>query len=298
MYISPSNSQANYPAPSDKKPISIANYLPPSDGPVYLRPSNPNMPKDDSKNIDDYQPPKDLYAFPPNSDANYPPPLNKKPISVSSYLPPPAGPSGYPIYLGPTNPNLIPDDTKIPDMPPDNGPGNDDGNSNPDMNPSEMYDGNPDRPSDETKLIDSPPPGFMPSKRPLYIDSNPDPHSHDDHYFDSHSPPHHDLPFSFDINEFKHGLHGHDAFPEVIVDHDPHLDFHHDFHHDFEHDHHHFHVCTSLLKRILSICLLFLIIVELFCRVYRPLPLLQRQLHHLHQNQKNLYLKNQKNNHV
>lgn len=108
-------------------------------------------------------------------------------------------------------------------------------------NNKDNYDSNmgsdPDRPSDETKLIDSPPPGFKPSKNPNDISLDPaylDQDSHDHHHeldshpqiFDSHSS------YPFDGDSLKN-LHGFDAFPEVLHDHN-----HHDEHDFFEQFHH------------------------------------------------------------
>lgn len=218
--------------------------------------------------INAYVPPKDLYSFPP-SNINYPAPAPddslRNPISVSSYLPPPAGPSQFPVYLGPTNPDIISMSNDNKGMMQNEDSNDNDEKNNSDMNADDMNvdNGNPDRPSDGTKLIDAPPPGFMPSKRPdtlslplpPYPDSPDHDHYHDHHhehahdhdhgpylhedhdhppFHGSHSPSHHDFPF--DVSDFKH-VHGHDAYPEIIIHHDPHHDFH-----DFEHDHHHFHL--------------------------------------------------------
>lgn len=171
--------------------------------------------------IGDYKPPPNLYAFPPNNDALYPVPGDtRKPISVSSYLPPPSGPSNYPIYPGPVmsqpastlhtqvdsfgsidNPN------DVKDMDDNGGSAQDNGN---------VDSGNPDRPPNDTNFIDRPPPNFAPNKKPdfplpPYLDSDPHihdhhhDHHHDDHFYDS-------APFSPYGDNLKH-LHGFDAFP-------------------------------------------------------------------------------------
>lgn len=53
-----------------------------------------------------YVPPKDLYAFPPNTNSIYPPPhqIPKQQVPDPNYLPQKAGPS----YQGPVNPDYIP----------------------------------------------------------------------------------------------------------------------------------------------------------------------------------------------
>lgn len=194
-----------------------------------------------------YTPPKNTYAFPPNQDSLYSPPdASRKPISVSSYLPPPSGPSHYPIYAGQTNPNnILPLNTQT-----DNGNGggeNNDGNDDKmQSNDNSNSNSDPDRPSDDMKLIDKPPSNFMPSKRPSipsfpFLDNNDSSnsdsiddhanhhdhgHYHDDHSFiDSHYP--------IETDSFKH-LHGFDSYPEIILDHDPHH-FYDDHPHHFHH---------------------------------------------------------------
>lgn len=173
----------------------------------------------------DYKPPslEQTYAFPPNSDAFYPPPPAKKPISVSSYLPPPAGPANYPIFPGPITSKPVsslhtqadnsgPIDSGVNDL-------NDmsEMNGNKDDNKGDMGSSNPDGPSDDTKLIDKPPVDFIPSKNPSvpsfpFLD-----HDHDHDHFHDH--PHHDYhhfhdhePYSPYDDSLKH-LHGFEAFP-------------------------------------------------------------------------------------
>lgn len=174
----------------------------------------------------DYKPPANPYAFPPNIDAPYPPPGNQKPISHSSYLPPPSGLTNYPIYPGPVPVSSL--NTQV-----DNSDSLDNTNDMGDMDggkdDSSMDNGNPDGPSDDMKLIDKPPANFMPNKKPQFpavpfLDS----HDHDDHGHD-HSqheheheeildhPPHdyHSYdggPFSPYDDSLKH-LHGFEAFP-------------------------------------------------------------------------------------
>ncbi|XP_031623884.1 stress response protein NST1 [Contarinia nasturtii] len=194
--------------------------------------------------LSNYKPPslEQTYAFPPNSGAFYPPPSAKKPISVSSYLPPPAGPASYPIFPGPisakpvsmlhtqvdnsgsvdsmTTPNDMSDMNEMPNK--------DDVNSS-----------NSDGPSDDTKLIDKPPADFVPNKKPSYpsfpfLDHHPHDHDHGHEHIHDHPPQdyHDHEPYSPYDDSLKH-LHGFEAFPEVIID-DPH-------HHDYFDDHHDFH---------------------------------------------------------
>lgn len=193
-----------------------------------------------------YTPPKNTYAFPPNQDSLYSPPnASRKPISVSSYLPPPSGPSNYPIYAGPTNPNNIsPLNTQIGDS---NGNGKNNDGDDDKMQSDVNSDSNsePDRPSDDMKLIDKPPSNFMPSKKPSkpsfpFLDnndsSNSDPvddqaHHHDHYHHDDHSFIGSNYPIEMD--SFNH-LHGFDSYPEIILDHDPHH-FYDDHLHHFHH---------------------------------------------------------------
>lgn len=90
--------------------------------------------------------------------------------------------------------------------------GKDDGN---------MDNGNPDRPSDDTQLIDRPPANFMPNKKPdfpgvPFLDHDSHDHDHHNHEQIFDHPPHGDHydsgPFSPYDDSLKH-LHGFDAFP-------------------------------------------------------------------------------------
>lgn len=178
-----------------------------------------------------YKPPANLYAFPPSNAVYSPPGDARKPISVSSYLPPPSGPSNYPIYPGPvpvsmpvSGLNTQADNSGSPgDMVANNG------NGEINVGPSDDDDkdmDNPDRPSDDTQLIDKPPPNFMPSKKPdfpslSFLDDH-DAHEHHEHDHDHHHHHHpHDEqifdhpPFSYD-DSLKH-LHGFDAFPGTAL---------------------------------------------------------------------------------
>lgn len=166
---------------------------------------------------------------------------------MSSYLPPPSGPSPYPIYAGPTNPNNIsPLNTQT-----DAGTNGDGTNS--DANDDKMQsdddnDSNSDRPSDDMKLIDKPSSDFMPSKKPSMpsfpfldnsdssnddsVDDHAHHHNHDHNHHDDHS--FIDSNYPIEIDSFKH-LHGFDAYPEIILDHDPHNFYDDDHHHHFHH---------------------------------------------------------------
>lgn len=188
----------------------------------------------DAPASDYQQPPPHTYAFPPNSHSDYPPPSPKKPISVPSYLPPPSGPTNYPIYPGPLAPkdavstlNTQVDNSDsvdgMNDLSDVNGtPGNDDDKN--DANMDNVND-NPDRPSDDTKLINRPPLGppenFLPTKKPdfpsiPFIDQD----SHDHHYEHEHEHEH--------VHHFEHEHeHIHDHLPhEHIHDHPPHEHIH------------------------------------------------------------------------
>lgn len=109
------------------------------------------------------------------------------------------------------------------------------------MDNSNMDDGNPDRPSDDMKLIDRPPANFIPNKKPdfpsvSFLDNDANNHDHDhdhdhahdyphdhghDHDHDHHHHHHHGdiiydhAPFSSYDDSLKH-LHGFDAFPGII----------------------------------------------------------------------------------
>lgn len=156
-----------------------------------------------------YTPPTNLYAFPPNIDAVYPPPGDiRKPISIPNYLPPPSGPTNYPIYPGPVIPKPYPplnsQVDNMQDTDENAGPNVNDGNGNGNGNTNMDNDG-PDRPSDDMQIFDKPPPEFLSGKRPevpslpfLDHDHN---HDHDDHHFD---------------DSLKH-LHGFEAFPGTLV---------------------------------------------------------------------------------
>lgn len=163
-----------------------------------------------------YTPPTNLYAFPPNIDAAYPPPGGpQKPISVSSYLPPASGPTNYPIYAGPLAPRPEPPlspqrDNMQQNSPPDMD-GNDSGNDN------GMNDGGPSQPSDDLKQIaDKPPSNFMPEIKPdvpslPFLDHEHDQGDDHDHHSDDHPP---FPPYSDD--SLKH-LHGFDAYPGILI---------------------------------------------------------------------------------
>lgn len=161
-----------------------------------------------------YTPPANLYAFPPNVDASYPPPGDtRKPISISSYLPPPSGPTNYPIYPGPVMPKPeLALNSQADNMQEKARPDMEDGNDN-------INNGSPDRPSDDMQQIfDKPPSELVPGKKPdvplQFVDHDHDhDHEHDhDHPFDDHPP--FSLPYSDD--SLKH-LHGFDAFPGILA---------------------------------------------------------------------------------
>lgn len=165
----------------------------------------------------------------------YLPPSKEKPISVSSYLPPPSGPTQYPIYPGPIMAKPIsPLNTQA-----DNGGSVDNNmkelnemneNQGPEDDNGGMGDVNPDGPSDDTKLIDKPPANFMPNKKPdfpslSFLDHDPNDHGHDypphdhshEHEHEHHHHHHDDIiydhaPFSPYDDSIKH-LHGFNAFP-------------------------------------------------------------------------------------
>lgn len=158
---------------------------------------------------------------------------------MPSYLPPPSGPTNYPIYPGPLAPkeavsslNTQADNSGLVDsgvnaMNDMNGmngsPGKYDDNGN-----ANMDNGNPDGPSDDTQLIDRPPPNFMPNKKPdfpsiSFLDQDSHDHNHDHHHYeDIHDHPPHDHHF-YDHDSFstyddslKH-LHGFEAFPGNFI---------------------------------------------------------------------------------
>lgn len=170
----------------------------------------------------DYQPPKHLYSFPPNSDSLYPPPGDiRKPISVSSYLPPASGPTNYPIYPGPIMPRPVSSlNTQVDNSGSTNNDmeSADNGDSNMDEN-TNMDGGNPDRPSDDMKLIDRPPPNFMPNKNPQFpalsfSNGAPLDHPHDhDHSHDHEHDHNHDQPPDYDDHHHDDHFHEHGSFP-------------------------------------------------------------------------------------
>lgn len=158
---------------------------------------------------------------------------------MPSYLPPPSGPTNYPIYPGPLAPKeavsslhtqadnsgLVDSMNGVNDLNDLNGPPSNDDNKD-DANMDDGN-GNPDRPSDDTKFIDRPPPNFIPNKKPdfpsipfLNQDSSHE-HDHHDHHHYEHihdHPPSHEHQF-YDHDSFspyddslKH-LHGFEAFP-------------------------------------------------------------------------------------
>lgn len=172
-------------------------------------------------------PPAHTYAFPPNSNALYPPPEgSRKPISVSSYLPPPSGPTNYPIFPGPLTPKPISslhtqadnsDSTDsmngVNDMSEMNGSSNNDDDNNDDDNGNSS---NPNVPSS-----DKPPGSFVPNKRPNFpsfpfLDSDSHNHNHEHEHIHDHQPHDHEFydhaPFPSYDDSLKH-LHGFEAFP-------------------------------------------------------------------------------------
>lgn len=147
-----------------------------------------------------YTPPTNLYAFPPNINAVYPPPGDtRKPISISSYLPPPSGPTNFPIYPGPIAPQPNPplDDNA--------GPDNDENNGN---------SGGPYRPADAMQIFEKPSLNVVPEKKPAAPPlSFFDQHHHHDHDHDHEHEEHFDehAPYEDSLKQ----LHGFDAFPGI-----------------------------------------------------------------------------------
>lgn len=154
-----------------------------------------------------YTPPTNLYAFPPNIDAVYPPPgETRKPISISSYLPNPSGPTNYPIYPGPITPK--PDEFVNPQL--------DILQSINENSGSDMDTASADRQPDDAQIFEKPPPGFSLAKKPdepplPLFDHNHDHHDHD-HYQDHNSGG--NAPFAPYDDSLKH-LHGFEAFPGI-----------------------------------------------------------------------------------
>lgn len=196
----------------------------------------------DAPASDYQQPPPNTYAFPPNSNSFYPPPSPQRPISVPSYLPPASGPTNYPIYPGPLAPKeavsslhtQVDNSGSVDSMSGINDMNDNDMNgapapsSPPGKDDASMDNGNPDRPSDDTKLIDKPPANFIPNKKPdfpslSFLDQDSHEHDHDHHhYIDDHPPSHdhhfhdHDSFSPYDDDSLKH-LHGFDAFPGNFI---------------------------------------------------------------------------------
>lgn len=196
-----------------------------------------------------YIPPKDLYSFPPNSDAIYPGMAPKPvPSSGSSYLPQPSGaPDGYPSFVGPVSPDILAsfDSQSVNNMA--SSGGDDAKNAAPDHIPtapasqppsSGDMDNQPMTGSadDQNTSMDQPP---TPQPMPMPMGGQDHDHSHDHHHHDhdhlpylDHDPSSHghdfdSYPYPSDHDHFT-GLHGIDHYPEIVYDHDY-----------FDHHHHH-----------------------------------------------------------
>lgn len=154
-----------------------------------------DAPVNNPKPSEGYTPPTNLYAFPPNIDAIYPPPGQlPKPISFSGYPASSSGPIKYPLYPGPL--------LAKPNAPLDGQAGAEMDTNNDNMN---MDNGSPDRPSDDMQIFATPPSNDVPDKKPAgpplpFLDHHHE-HNHD------HAP--------YD-DSLKH-LHGFDAFPGIFV---------------------------------------------------------------------------------
>ncbi|XP_037959123.1 homeobox protein 2 [Teleopsis dalmanni] len=202
--------------------------------------------------VSSYVPPKELYSFPPNSNAKYPSPSEDPKAAIpsgtiSSYLPPPSGPlwnaAGYPHsasngnsngykynapassngngykYNGPVNPEYLPPI---------------DGNDGKDQTKNEM--GGDDDVGDDSigvlpaSAMDGPNNDDSKNAPPVPVDNNMTDNSENDHHHDDHSHDH----------DHNHDYHyDHDADHDHPHDHVPDHDHHHD--HVPDHDHHHDH---------------------------------------------------------
>lgn len=224
------------------KQVPATSYNPPQSPNTYVPPPSPNT----------YIPPKDLYSFPPNIDAIYPPPgdsfkspvypgpLNPDAPSLSDAA---NGDSGDTSNNGDSMMNSPPGDADgqgngNADANGDSSAQNDDGNANdsPSMMPMGYNYNDGPRPPFQGPQFQRPP---LPPPPPPSDDDDRGPQHDHPPFLNFGQPRPSDLPFPFDPNLLKDD-HGHGPYSDIIFDHDPHHDHHH--HHD-DHDffdfHHH-----------------------------------------------------------
>ncbi|EAT34623.1 AAEL013152-PA [Aedes aegypti] len=223
QYIPPSdlyqfapNVHSHYPqlASGDVRFNGVSSYLPPPAGTsVDSPPADSNPPSSPPSN--QYIPPEGLFQFPPNIHSHYhptPPEDSFQFNGISSYLPPPAGPSD--AYLPP------PSDDSPPTPPP--------ADSNdmigtipigPDSPyPSYLPPSSPPQPAPSAPMVMKNPPPPMDSPPTMSKDVMAGPPQ--DIPFDIHD---HEIYYPHD--HYHHDHYSHDHYPEYIFDHDHH---HHD----------------------------------------------------------------------
>ncbi|XP_062551833.1 uncharacterized protein LOC134217084 isoform X2 [Armigeres subalbatus] len=234
QYIPPSdlnlfapNLHSHYP-PKESDDIrfsGISSYLPPASGTPDSPPADdaspPSAPPASSPPSNQYIPPEGLFQFPPNIHSHYHPPPSEDTMQysgISSYLPPPAGPS----------------DSYLPPSPGDSAP-----------------------PSDSADMIgaipigpDSPYPSYLPPSPPkpppmmasmnAMMPSPPQPPP---------SPPSAPKEIPFDYHGYESYYphdHDHDHDHDHYHDHDHDHYFHdHEYIFDHDHDHHHIELITT-----------------------------------------------------
>lgn len=192
-----------------------------------------------------------MYTFPPNTQSIYPPPGESIPSKGSSYGPPAAGPPvDHPSFVGPVNPDVLASFSSSNERPAavdsgesssneqasEEGQGVQQDNSSEDARPMQ-----PDISSESQAAAPAPDDQATSMEQPPAVSGDHHPYHHDhDHlpYLDHNPSSFGSYPLSFGHDHHDHdykfsGLHGIDAFPDLLYDHD------HDHHHDYFDHHHH-----------------------------------------------------------
>ncbi|XP_065086117.1 uncharacterized protein LOC135708099 [Ochlerotatus camptorhynchus] len=212
------NIHSHYPPPPANGKTrfnGVTSYLPPAAGPVADDASvDSNHP--DSPPSNQYIPPADLFQFPPNIHSHYnPPPMgnNFYTNGLTSYLPPPAGPTD--IYLSPSSVMSADSSTSDPPSSPDS---SDDLVGTIPIHPDSPYPAYLPPSGSQGPVTPAPIPQYMmmamPPAQNMMMSMPLGPLM---------SGPPMDIPFGFHGYKYNHP---HDHFPEYFFD------------HDYPHDHH------------------------------------------------------------
>ncbi|KXJ70718.1 hypothetical protein RP20_CCG022686 [Aedes albopictus] len=213
LYLFAPNVHSHYPQQmnGDAQFSGVSSYLPPPAGASDDAPPADSNPSPPSPPSNQYIPPEGLFQFPPNIHSHYhpaPPEDGFQFNGISSYLPPPAGPSD--AYLPPTA-----DDSQSTPPPADSNDMIGTIPIGPDTPyPSYLPPSGPPQPAPAPmKKPPPPPPPPAPtmakdmSAQPVELSFNP--HDHESY---------------FPYDHYPHDHFPHDHYPEYIFDHDHHHD--------------------------------------------------------------------------